>query len=179
VADGEIATATTPPLVRPSQLARFWALSAETVVAWIRRGRLEGVRSPGNHFRVRVADVRAFCEREGMPVPPFVVPPRRRVVIGGGRAVVRRAVARALEGAAAGLVIDVYDDPYDAVVAAGSAPVEVVALGAGTARFDAEGAAAALERGNERVLVLVFGARGRARAEDVAVRIRELLGPEE
>jgi hypothetical protein len=144
------------------------------VVAWIRRGRLAGVRSPGNHFRVRVADVRAFCEREGMPVPPFVVPPRRRVVIGGGRAAVRRAVARALEGAGAGLAVEVYDDPYEAVVSAAGAPAELVVLGAGTSRFDADGAAAALEAAKRRTLV--FGARGRARAEEIAARIRELLG---
>jgi hypothetical protein len=142
------------------------------VLAWIHRGRLVGVRSPGNHFRVRVADVLTFCARERLPVPPFVLPPRKRVVIGGGRASVRRAAARALEGV--GLSVDVYDDPYDALVAAASSPTELVALGIAGRRFDAESAAAALERA--RVATLVFGARGQARAEEIAARIRALLG---
>ena len=160
--------------MRPSQLARFWGISPETLVAWIHRGRLAGVRSPGNHFRVRVADVLAFCEREKLAVPPFVLPPRRRVVIGGGRAAVRRAAVRALEGT--GVVVEAYDDPYEALVAAASGPVEVVALGAGTSRFDAERAAAALDRA--KTPALVFGVRGSARAEDLAARIRALLGLE-
>jgi excisionase family DNA binding protein len=59
---------TTPPaLIRPSQLARFWELNARTLHIWIREGRLLAIRSPGNHFRLRVADVLAFCEREGLP----------------------------------------------------------------------------------------------------------------
>ena len=88
-----------PALLKPSQLARFWELNPRTLHLWIREGRLPAIRSPGNHFRLRVADVRAFCEREGLPVPPFVSPPPRRVVVGAAAAPLRRALARSLKTA--------------------------------------------------------------------------------
>jgi excisionase family DNA binding protein len=131
---------TTPPaLLRPSQLARFWELNPRTLQVWIRDGRLPAIRSPGNHFRLRAADVRAFCEREGLPVPPFVSPPARRVVVAAAPLALRRAVARALKTVALHAVAD----PYEALVSAVAEPTDVLAVGA-HAGFDAVAAVRAL-----------------------------------
>src|SRR5271166_6741424 len=78
-----IAPVTLPPLVKPSALARFWGINVKTLHGWIQQGRLAALRSPGGHVRLRVADVRAFCEREGLAVPPFVAPALRRTVVAG------------------------------------------------------------------------------------------------
>src|SRR6516164_2464292 len=104
-----------PTLLRLSQLARFWEKNPRTIQTWIRQGRLAAIRSPGNHFRVRVADVRAFCEREGMPVPPFVAPPLRRVVLAAASLPLRRAIARVLK---TGVALHPFADPYEALLAA-------------------------------------------------------------
>ena len=172
----------TAPLVRVSQLARFWELNPATVVGWIRSGRLAAIRSPGNHFRVRVADVRAFCEREGMPLPPFVAPPVRRVVAAALPQAARRALARALK--APGVALEAPDDPYDALVAAAAsspAPAPgaggvagataLVVLPAAHAGFDAPAAVAALRRAPGpvgAVPVVAFGAATRAQAAALA-----------
>jgi excisionase family DNA binding protein len=175
-------------LLRLSQLARFWEKNPRTIQTWIRQGRLAAVRSPGNHFRVRVADVRAFCEREGMPVPPFVAPAPRRVV---------SAAPLPRTTKLAGVVLEVHASPYNALVAAAGASVAAVVLPAAHARFDALAAIAALRGAapTDQVPIIVVGAttqpraealqRGGAtrvlrgtRADDLLLTLRELLGLE-
>jgi excisionase family DNA binding protein len=182
----------TAPLLRISQLARFWGKNAKTLQTWIRQGRLAAIRSPGNHFRVRVADVRAFCEREGMPVPPFVAAPPRRVVAAALDPASQRAMARALRAPA--LALETYDDPYEALLAA-ARDAALVALPAAAARFDSGAAIAALRRGEgtARAAIVAFGASThkqaaslaqagatrvlpRAQQEDLPRLVRELLG---
>jgi excisionase family DNA binding protein len=145
------------PLLRLSQLARFWEVNPRTIMTWIRAGRLAAIRSPGNHFRVRVADVRAFCEREGRPVPPFVAPPTRRVVTAG-------VAARALR--LTGLVVDACAGPYDALLAAARDGASLLVLPATAAHFDTTAALAALRRHRPTASlpVLVVGAPTVARA---------------
>jgi excisionase family DNA binding protein len=175
-----------PTLLRLSQLARFWEKNPRTIQTWIRQGRLAAVRSPGNHFRVRVADVRAFCEREGMPVPPFVAPPALRAVC---------AVPLPRAARLPGVVVEAHADPYGALVAAASGPPALLVLPAARDRFDAAAAIAALRRGGSTaaIPVVVVGATTQARADalaragatrvlvrakddDVARALREVLG---
>jgi excisionase family DNA binding protein len=154
---------TAPPgLLKPSQLARFWELNPRTLHVWIREGRLPAIRSPGNHFRVRLADVRAFCEREGLPVPPFVSPPARRVVVGAASAPLRRGIARAVK---TGIALHTFADPYEALVAAAAERTEVLAMGA-HASFDAVAALCALKGtpSTAGIVVVAFNLPTRAQA---------------
>jgi excisionase family DNA binding protein len=153
----------TTSLVRLSQLARYWGKNARTIQTWIRQGRLAAIRSPGNHFRVRVADVRAFCERERMPVPPFVSPPPRRVIAAGLSDAVERAMVRAVRGP--GLALETYDSPYDALVAA-ARETALLALPVRCKGFDPGSAIAALRRGDAggHATIVAFGAVTRAQA---------------
>jgi hypothetical protein len=152
-----------PALIKPSRLARFWELNPRTLHIWIREGRLLALRSPGNHFRVRVADVLAFCEREGLPVPPFVSPIPRRVVVAAAPLPLRRVVARALKTSA---VLHALADPYAALVAAAAEPTAILAINARAPRFDALAAIGALKdtSATEALIVIAFDAPGRAQA---------------
>lgn len=155
---------TSPPaLIKPSQLARFWELHPRTVHLWIREGRLPAIRSPGNHFRLRLADVRGFCEREGLPVPSFVSPPAPRVVIAAAPPPLLRAVARALSTVAA---LDPFGDPYEALVATAAEPTRVLAIGSQERSFDAVAAIRALKSApaTSDVVVIAFGVPSRPRA---------------
>jgi excisionase family DNA binding protein len=134
-------------LLRPSQLARFWELHPATVHQWIVQGRLPAIRSPGNHFRVRIADARAFCEREGMPVPPFVAPPPERVVVMTASAAVKRALAKGLKGVVS---VETFANPFEAVVAAARAPTALLALDLTGMTFDAVAAIRAVKRAQAR-----------------------------
>jgi excisionase family DNA binding protein len=177
-----------PALLRLSQLARFWEKNARTVQTWIRQGRLAAIRSPGGHFRVRVADVRAFCEREGMPVPPFVAPAPVRVVT---------AVPLPRGAKLPGVVTETHAEPYAALVSAASGDAALVVLPATGERFDAVAAVTALRKARTTadMPVVVVGAGtqaradaleragttrvlARAREDDVARAIREVLGLE-
>jgi hypothetical protein len=151
-----------PALIRPSELARFWELNPRTLHIWIREGRLLAIRSPGNHFRLRVADVLAFCQREGLPVPPFVSPPAPRVVLAAAPPPLRRAVARALKT----VVIEAHADPYAALVAASSEPTAALALSARPPHFDILAAVRALKRtpGTTALIVVAFDVATRPQA---------------
>ncbi len=158
-------------LLRLSQLARFWEKNPRTIQSWIRLGRLAAIRSPGGHFRVRVADVRAFCEREGMPLPPFAAPAVRRVVVTGA------ALARSVR--IAGVTVDAREDPCEAllVVADGSAAALVLPPSAGSV-LDVAAAIAAIRRhpATQSLPVIVAGkaTRTRARALEQAGATRVL-----
>jgi excisionase family DNA binding protein len=158
------------PLLRLSELARFWGKNSRTVQSWIRQGRLAAIRSPGNHFRVRVADVRAFCEREHLPVPPFVTAPPKRIIAVGLNAAAQREMARALRGPA--FAFETYGDPYDALLAAATArgPASLLALPAQSRRFDPGSAIAAVRRyeATARAAIVAFGAASRAQVASLA-----------
>lgn len=57
------------PLLRPSELARVWELHPKTVYAWIKEGKLPAIKTPGAQYRLRGDDVRAYCEKNGLPLP--------------------------------------------------------------------------------------------------------------
>jgi excisionase family DNA binding protein len=145
------------PLLRLSQLARFWELNPRTIMGWIRQGRLAAIRSPGNHFRVRVADVRAFCEREGKAVPPFVGHPAKRLLTAG-------PLPRGLKLPA--VVVESHAGPYGALVAAAAGGASLLVLPASGPRFDTEAALEALRRApaTTSLPVLVVGAATRSKA---------------
>lgn len=145
-------------LLRLSQLARFWEKNPRTIQSWIRLGRLAAIRSPGGHFRVRVADVRAFCEREGMPLPPFAAPRVRRVVVAGA------ALARAVR--IAGVTVEAHEDPCAALLAAADGSAAGLVLPASSDAMDVAAALAALRRhaATRALPVIVAGKTTRARA---------------
>jgi excisionase family DNA binding protein len=182
----------TPSLVRLSELARFWKLHPRTLQAWIHQGRLVAIRSPGNHFRLRIADVRAFCEREGMAVPPFIATPTKRAVLATASDPLVRSVARALKG---NVTLDAFLDPYAAVVAVADRPTDLFAVSAAFPRFDAAAATRALKANPDAsaLVVVAFDVTSRAQAtalesagacrtftrvreQDLPQAMRELLG---
>ncbi len=166
-----------PPFVRPSALARFLGIHARTLHAWMRQGRLASIRSPGGHMRLRLPDVRAFCEREGFPIPPFVSPPLRRVVVAGVSESASRAVGRALKTAA--IQLEVFDSAYDGIVAASSKPTDLLVMGAPSSHFDAAAAIRAVKAGptGGATRIVTLGASTRAGAEGhvAAGAVRALL----
>jgi excisionase family DNA binding protein len=150
-------------LLRLSELARFWELHPRTLQAWIHQGRLVAIRSPGNHFRLRVSDVRAFCERERMPVPPSVLPPTRRAVVATTSDPLLRALARAMKGA---VTLETFADPYSAVVAVAARSADLFALSAAFPRFDAAATIRALKRSTaaSTLKIVAFDVTSRAQA---------------
>ena len=158
---------TSPPALmgRLSSLASG-SFTPGRVHLWIREvAGCPAIRSPGNHFRLRLADVRTFCEREGLPVPSFVSPPAPRVVIGAGpllRCFARspgrsRRSPRSIRSAT----------PLRGTsVAAAAEPTRILALGAQERSFDGVAAVRALRStpATSGVIVIAFGVPSRPRA---------------
>jgi excisionase family DNA binding protein len=84
------------PLLRPSELARFWDLHPKTVYLWIREGKLPAFRTPGSQYRVRADDARAYCEKNNLPpLPGAVTSPGGTVAAIGKPGASMRALAKA------------------------------------------------------------------------------------
>jgi excisionase family DNA binding protein len=124
-------------LVRPSELARFWKVHPRTVNSWIHDGRLVAVRSPGNHYRVRAADVAAFCEKEGLARPPLIEPALKTVLVIGASAAIKIALRRVARGAGATFEAHDGDDALRVLFAAVIAPPAVLAISDAIKRVDA------------------------------------------
>ncbi len=55
---------------------------------WIREGRLPAIKTPGAQYRVRTDDARAYCEKNGPPMPREVASPAGAIAILGKPSVV-------------------------------------------------------------------------------------------
>ncbi len=159
-------------LLRPSALARFWALHPKTVNDWIRAGRLVAIRTPGAHYRVRPSDVRDFCARESLPVPPFARGEVTRIVIAGGTPGVERSLERALAGKS--VAIEVCASALAGLVSAVREPPAIVAIDATSRELDVDAAIRALRgvRELERASVITFE---RAKIGALAKQIADLV----
>lgn len=112
-------------LLRPSVLAKAWGVHPRTVTAWIRSGRLAGVKTPGDHHRVRIDDVIAYCEAEGLPLPKVATVRDLSVLVAKRQNLDVRPLRRALRAldveilvttSAAGALLAVAADPPGALV---------------------------------------------------------------
>jgi excisionase family DNA binding protein len=153
------------PLVRPSRLARFWELHPKTLYVWIREGRLAAVRTPGDQFRLRPADVRAFAESAGLPVPPFILAAPRCAHAAASAGTWLRALRRALKDAE--VALDVHERSLDAVLAAVATPPALLTLDAGLGGLDLDEAVRALRRreATARLPVVIVNVASAARAD--------------
>ncbi len=152
-------------LLRPSELARYWELHPKTVYLWIKGGILPAVRTPGEHYRVRAEDVPAFCEKNGLPLPPDLATGARRVMVLGASAGAQRAIRRALKGQEAS--VTAFSSALDGMLAAAASPPSLIVLDGSS--VDAEEAVRALRRARATsfVPIVVFQLTSAARAEAV------------
>ena len=153
------------PLVRPSQLARFWELHPKTVYLWIREGRLPAVRTPGDQFRLRATDVRAFCEARGMPLPPFARDLVRRALVVAGTPGATRVLRRTLRSLA--IDVEAFDASLDALLACAFDPPSLLCLDASARDVRADDATRALRKSPATLAmpILVYNVASAAKGE--------------
>jgi excisionase family DNA binding protein len=154
------------PLLRISELARFWELHPRTVQSWINEGRLRAVRTPGNQYRLRPEDVRAFCEAEKRPLPPALEEKARALLLVSQDDALKRTMKRALRAVKVELAMS--DDAYDALLASVATQPTAIVLDVSIGGFDAPRWIRALRRVSAAPL-LVIGERSAAKRE-AAVR---------
>lgn len=149
------------PLLRPSELARAWELHPKTVVLWIREGRLPAIRTPGAQYRVRADDARAYCEKNGLPMPRKVARPGGSVLAIGRPQAVLRALAKACKERGATFVA--WPNTLEGLLAVAAEVPDVLAIDAGCADVKLADALRALRRtlGSRTLPVVVFGAATR------------------
>ena len=115
-------------LLRPSELARIWELHPKTVYLWIREGKLPAIKTPGAQYRVRSDDARAYCEKNGLPMPRTIASPAGAVAVLGKASASQRAVAKACK--ARGTAVLLWPSALEGLLAVASDTPDVVAIDA-------------------------------------------------
>lgn len=115
-------------LLRPSELARIWELHPKTVYLWIREGKLPAIKTPGAQYRVRSDDARAYCEKNGLPMPRAIATPAGTVAVLGKASVSQRAIAKACK--ARGTAMMMWPSALEGLLAVASDAPDVVAIDA-------------------------------------------------
>lgn len=149
-------------LLRPSELARIWALHPKTVYLWIREGRLPAVKTPGAQYRVRTDDARAYCERHDLPMPRALANPCGTVIAVGKPSPAQRALAKACKSR--GTTFAAWATPLEGLLAVAGDPPDVVAIDARCARPTAAEAVRALRNlpRTTQLPVVIYDAAARA-----------------
>jgi excisionase family DNA binding protein len=115
-------------LLRPSELARLWELHPKTVYLWIREGKLPAIKTPGAQYRVRTDDARAYCEKNGLPMPRAIASPAGSVALLGKPSASQRALAKACK--ARGTEVVTWASALEGLLAVASEAPDVVAIDA-------------------------------------------------
>ena len=132
------------PLLRPSELARIWELHPKTVYLWIREGKLPAIKTPGAQYRIRAGDARAYCEKNGLPMPRVIASPAGSVVVLGKPSVSQRALAKACKARGTGVVS--WPSVLEGLLAIAVEPPDVVAIDAEIADVKVTDAVRALRK---------------------------------
>jgi excisionase family DNA binding protein len=115
-------------LFRPSELARIWELHPKTVYLWIREGKLPAIKTPGAQYRVRSDDARAYCEKNGLPLPRAVASPAGSIAMLGKPSPSQRALAKACK--ARGTAVMTWPSALEGLLAIVCEAPDVVAIDA-------------------------------------------------
>ncbi|MDB4944092.1 MAG: hypothetical protein JWP97_3626 [Labilithrix sp.] len=115
-------------LLRPSELARIWELHPKTVYLWIREGKLPAIKTPGAQYRVRSDDARAYCEKNGLPMPRAIASPAGAVALLGKATASSRALVKACK--ARGTAVVTWSSALEGLLAIAVDPPDVVAMDA-------------------------------------------------
>jgi hypothetical protein len=104
--------------------AQICQVDLKTIHAWVEKGPIPCIQSPGRHRRFAVVEVVAFLRRWGFPVPPTLLKGADRGLLIIGTDAMREAVVAVL-GAENARPIRHAGHPYDGLVLAGAAPAAV------------------------------------------------------
>lgn len=149
-------------LLRPSELARVWELHPRTVYLLIREGRLPAIKTPGAQYRVRSDDARAYCEKNGLPMPRGVSKPAGTLLVVGKATPAQRAIVRAFKSR--GADVTTFTSALEGLLAAASDPPDVLVMDATGADVALADAVRALRKAPQtsKIPLVVFNAAPRA-----------------
>jgi excisionase family DNA binding protein len=116
-----------------SEVARFCQVDLKTIHNWCERGEIRHFRTPGRHLRFKRVDVLDFLRRYGYPIPEVLFAGRPRVLLVDDDAqwitTTKRALSKRFE-------VQGFQDPFDALVTAGSDSPDAIVLDIRMPTFD-------------------------------------------
>ena len=149
-------------LLRPSELARLWELHPKTVYLWIREGKLPAIKTPGAQYRIRSDDARAYCEKNGLPMPRAIASPAGSIAVLGKPSVSQRALAKACR--ARGTIVVSWPSTLEGLLSIADEAPDVIAIDAEASDVKVLDAVRALRKTarTAKVPVVVYDAAPRA-----------------
>ena len=130
-----------PELISTGDAARACGVSTQTIVNWIRQGRLRAATTGGGRFRVHVDSLVAFLKTSGFEVPSGLRPGPRLIYVVDDDAAWLGAARRQLSSLA---TIETFPDGYKGIVAIAARPPTLVVLDMKMPGLDGAGVLTAL-----------------------------------
>lgn len=98
-------------ILTTGDVARYCGVSRMGVLRWIRQGKLKAYRTPGGHYRIRIADFRDFLEEYDIPADAsFFGEETRRILVVANDASALGTIVKALSAMPEGYEIDLAPD---------------------------------------------------------------------
>ena len=114
-----------PELISTGDAARACGVSTQTIVNWIRQGRLRAATTGGGRFRVHVDSLIEFLKASGFEIPSELSPGPRLCYIVDDDAAWLAAAKRHLSPMA---LVETFPDGYKGLVAIAARPPHLVVL---------------------------------------------------
>ena len=130
-----------PELISTGDAARACGVSTQTIVNWIRQGRLRAATTGGGRFRVHVDSLVEFLKASGFEIPAELRPGLRLLYIVDDDPAWLAAAKRHLSSLA---VVETFPDGYKGLVAIAARPPNLVVLDMKMPGLDGAGVLSAL-----------------------------------
>ena len=130
-----------PELISTGDAARACGVSTQTIVNWIRQGRLRAATTGGGRFRVHVESLVEFLKTSGFEIPAELRPGPRLLYIVDDDPAWLSAAKRHLSSLA---TIETFPDGYKGLVAIAARPPNLVVLDMKMPGLDGAGVLSAL-----------------------------------
>ena len=134
-----------PELISTGDAARACGVSTQTIVNWIRQGRLRAATTGGGRFRVHVDSLVEFLKTSGFEIPTELRPGPRLIYIVDDDPAWLAAAKRHLSQLA---VVETFADGFKGLIAIAARPPSVLVLDMKMPGLDGAGVLSAL-RGDE------------------------------
>ena len=139
-----------PELISTGDAARACGVSTQTIVNWIRQGRLRAATTGGGRFRVHVESLVGFLKTSGFEIPTELRSGPRRVYVVDDDPAWLAAAKRHLSSLA---IVETFPDGYKGLVAIAARPPKLLVLDMKMPGLDGAGVLSAL-RGDEATCAL-------------------------
>lgn len=143
------------------QIAEICNVAPTTVIQWANQGKIKSYTTPGRHRRIYHSELLRFLKRYNMPIPSYLSPKRRRILIVEDEKDIATLLIRAFEKYSDIVEVQWKKDGVEALLVLGRTPPDLVVLDVVMPVVDGSHVLATLRHSEQTKGVAVIGMTGK------------------